>query len=132
MEEIEAGLVLVGTEVKSLREGHGSIKEAFAKVIEGEVFLIGSHISPYEKGGYVNHEPFRKRKLLLHKKQIQKLSTKVFQKGFTLVPLKLYFKNGYAKLLIGLARGKKQYDKREDLKKKEAKRTMDREIRGKY
>jgi len=128
-ETYEAGIVLQGTEIKSLRAGRVQLKDSYAKILNGEVFLIGCHISPYEQGNRYNHDPERTRKLLLHRKQINKLIGETKEVGYSLVPLKIYLKNGYAKLLIGLARGKKKYDKREDLKQKEAKRDIDRALR---
>ena len=114
-EKYEAGLVLHGTEVKSLRMGKCSIKEAFIRIENGEVFIYGMHISPYEKGNIFNKDPLRVRKLLLHKSQIQKLIGNSAEKGYTIVPLQVYFSNGRAKIEIGLAKGKKLYDKRQDL-----------------
>lgn len=128
----EAGIVLRGTEVKSLRNGNASLKEAFAYIKDGEVFLRDMYIKPYEHGSYTNHEERRERKLLLTKREIAELDKSVTQKGFTLVPLKLYFKKGYAKVLIGLAKGKKQYDKREDIKERDMKRELDRKYKGSY
>lgn len=128
-ETYEAGLVLKGTEIKAIRGGRVNLKDSFARVQNGEVFLHNMHISPYEQGNRHNHEPLRTRKLLLHRKQINKLIGDTKQEGYSLVPLKLYLKNGYAKVLIGLARGKKKYDKREDLKRKEAKRDVERAFR---
>ena len=119
----EAGIVLKGTEVKSLRAGKANIKDSYARVEKGEVILYQLHISPYEKGSYFNHDPDRPRKLLLHKQEIRKLRGRVEEKGLTLVPTKIYFKNGIAKLELALARGKKSYDKRADI----AKRDMDRD-----
>ena len=111
--------MLTGTEVKSLRNGKASIKEAYARVRNGEVFLDGMNITPYEQGNRYNHDPVRTRKLLLHRREIEKLIGAVEQKGLTLVPLELYFKNGRAKVVIALGRGKKQHDKREDLKRRD-------------
>lgn len=122
----EAGLVLQGTEIKSIRAGRVNLKDSFAKVQNGEVFLHNLHISPYEQGNRYNHDPLRTRKLLLHKREISKLIGITKEQGYSLVPLKIYLKNGYAKVLIGLAKGKKNYDKREDLKRKEAKREIER------
>lgn len=116
----EAGIALKGTEVKAIREGHASISEGFCQFTDGELFLVDANISAYSHGTYNNHEPRRKRKLLMHKRQLYKLESKVEERGYTLVPLRLYFKDGYAKLLIGLAKGKKTYDKRETQKRKEA------------
>lgn len=128
-ETFEAGIVLQVTEIKSLRAGRVNLKDSYAKILNGEVFLIGMHISPYEQGNRYNHDPERTRKLLLHRKQIDKLIGETKEIGYSIVPLKIYLKNGYAKVLIGLARGKKKYDKREDLKKKEAKRDIERAFR---
>ncbi|WP_270584403.1 SsrA-binding protein SmpB [Bacillus smithii] len=125
-ETYEAGIVLQGTEIKSIRAGRVNLKDSFARVQKGEVFLHNMHISPYEHGNRYNHDPLRTRKLLLHKKEILKLIGKTKEQGYSLVPLKLYIKNGYAKILLGLAKGKKKWDKREDLKKKEAKREIER------
>ncbi len=121
-EKYEAGLVLHGTEVKSLRMGKCSIKEAFIRIENGEVFIYGMHISPYEKGNIFNKDPLRVRKLLLHKQQIRKLIGNSSEKGYTIVPLQVYFKDGRAKIEIGLAKGKKLYDKRQDIAKKDQKR----------
>ncbi|MFE8702254.1 SsrA-binding protein SmpB [Cytobacillus sp. FJAT-54145] len=129
-ETYEAGIVLQGTEIKSIRGGRVNLKDSYAQIKNGEVFLVGMHISPYEQGNRYNHDPERTRKLLLHKKEISKLIGETKVAGYSLVPLKLYLKNGFAKLLIGLAKGKKNYDKREDLKKKEAKREIERAFRG--
>ncbi len=118
LETWETGIVLTGTEVKSLRNGKASIKEAYARVRNGEVFLEGMNITPYEQGNRYNHDPVRSRKLLLHRKEIQKLIGAVEQRGLTLVPLELYFKNGRAKIALALGKGKKQHDKRETIKRK--------------
>ena len=128
-EKYEAGLVLHGTEVKSLRMGKCSIKEAFIRIENGEVFIYGMHISPYEKGNIFNKDPLRVRKLLLHKSQIQKLIGNSAEKGYTIVPLQVYFSNGRAKIEIGLAKGKKLYDKRQDMAKRDAKREMERALK---
>ena len=128
-ETYEAGIVLQGTEIKSIRQGKVNLKDSYARIEKGEVFLIGMHVSPYEQGNRYNHDPLRERKLLLHNKEISKLIGETKEIGYSLVPLKLYLKNGYAKVLIGLAKGKKKYDKREDLKKKEAKREVERAFR---
>ncbi|HBZ10834.1 MAG TPA: SsrA-binding protein SmpB [Bacillus bacterium] len=125
----EAGIVLQGTEIKSIRAGRVNLKDSFARIQNGEVFIHNMHISPYEHGNRYNHDPIRTRKLLLHRKQINKLIGETKEAGYTLVPLKLYMKNGFAKMLIGLGKGKKQYDKREDLKRKEAKRDIERVFR---
>lgn len=130
LETFEAGIVLRGPEVKSVREGKIGFQDAFARVEGGEVFLYRLHISPYDQANRYNEDPLRTRKLLLHRHEIQGLIGKVEEKGLTLVPLELYFKRGYAKVLLGLARGRKLYDKREKLKRrtqeKEARRAMDR------
>ncbi|SDZ35189.1 SsrA-binding protein [Evansella caseinilytica] len=125
-ETYEAGIVLTGTEIKSLRGGRGNLKDSFARVNNGEVWLHNMHISPYEQGNRFNHDPVRTRKLLLHRKEINKLIGLTREKGYTLVPLKVYIKNGFAKVLLGLGKGKKKYDKREDLKKKAADRDIQR------
>lgn len=133
-DKFEAGLVLVGTEVKSLRAGKVSLKDSYGSVRDGEVFLVGAHITPYSHGTHVNHKPERERKLLLHKREIKKLYGKTRERGFTLVPLSIYFKKGKAKLEMGLGKGKAKYDKREAIKKKDERRDMDRAMkeRGKY
>ncbi|MDL2269880.1 SsrA-binding protein SmpB [Desulfosarcina sp. OttesenSCG-928-A07] len=124
---LEAGLVLVGTEVKSLRMGKASLKDAYARIKNGEVFLYQMHISPYPFAYYDNHDPLRPRKLLLHAREIRKLYGKVNEKGYSLVPLSLYFKNGKAKLTLALARGKRAHDKRETIRQRDQKRELDRE-----
>jgi SsrA-binding protein len=126
MEKLEAGIVLLGTEVKSLREGRANLKDSYAKITRGEVFLYGLHISPYSHASYDNHDPERVRKLLLHNVEIKRLVGKTQERGFSLIPLKIYFHHGRAKVELGLARGKKLYDKRESLKRKEETREMDR------
>jgi SsrA-binding protein len=131
LETWEAGLVLTGTEVKSLRAGKASIKEAFGLVRNGEVWLEGLHITPYEQGNRWNHEPVRTRKLLLHRREINRLIGAVERGGLTLVPLELYFRKGHAKITLALARGKKAHDKREDLKRRIADREMARALAGK-
>ena len=128
-EKIEAGLVLHGTEVKSLRMGKCSIKESFIRIENGEMFVYGMHISPYEKGNIFNKDPLRVKKLLLHKSEINKLTGKIKEKGFTIVPLQVYFKGGKAKMEIGLCRGKKLYDKRADIAKKDIKREAEKEFK---
>ena len=128
-ETYEAGIVLQGTEVKSLRAGHASFTDAFAYLQGGEVFVRELYIKPYEQGSYYNHDPRRPRKLLLSKKEIRELDKAVQQKGNTLIPLKIYFKGGYAKVQIGLARGKKKFDKRESIKEKDTKRDLDRNLK---
>jgi len=125
----EAGIVLQGTEVKSLRKGNASFTDAFAFVRDGEVWLREFYIKPFEHGSYYNHDPRRPRKLLLNKKEIRELDRAVLQKGHTIIPLKIFFKNGFAKVLIGLARGKKSFDKRESIKAKDTKREMDRNLK---
>jgi SsrA-binding protein len=125
----EAGLVLEGTEVKSLREGRVNLKDAYARIKNGEVFLISAHISPYAFGTHKNHDPERERKLLLHRREIRRLYGKTQEKGFTLVPLSIYFKNGRAKLELGLGRGKAKYDKREAIKKKQEQRDLERALK---
>ena len=125
-ETYETGIVLTGSEVKSLREGRASLREAFAVVRDHEVFLIGMHIPPYEQAGYMQHEPTRTRKLLLHHEEIERLAAKTKERGLTLVPLRCYFDHGLAKVEIGLARGKKLYDKREDMKERDSKMAVDR------
>jgi len=129
-EKIEAGIILKGTEVKSLREGRVNLREAYATVTEGKAVLHNCHIGEYSHGNIMNHDPLRARGLLLHKKQIQKLTGKVQQKGLTLIPLRIYFNpRGIAKVELGLARGKKQYDRRETIKKREAGREMERAMK---
>lgn len=127
----EAGLVLHGTEVKSIRMGHCSIKEAFIRVENGEVFITNMHISPYEKGNIFNKDPLRVKKLLLHKYQINKIVGTLQQKGFTLVPLQVYLKGSLVKMEIGVARGKKLYDKRQDIAKKDQRREAEKEFKVK-
>jgi len=125
IEKFEAGIVLQGTEVKSLRNGHASLEDAFARLQNGEFFLIGCHINPYEQGNVHNHEPLRPRKLLLHRREIRKLTSKVTQRGLTIVPLQLYFnQRGIAKVELALARGKALHDRRQDLKRKTQERDM--------
>lgn len=125
-DEYEAGMVLKGTEVKSLRGGSVNIKDAYAKIRDGEIFLYQMHIGEYPFAHYDNHETLRIRKLLLHQREIRKLYSKANEKGYALIPLRVYFKNGKAKVSIGLARGKKAFDKRESIKQREAKRDLDR------
>jgi len=129
-ETYEAGIVLQGTEIKSIRAGRVNLRDSFARVEIGEVFVYGMHISPYEQGNRYNHDPLRPRKILLHKKEIDRLAGVTKEKGYALIPLKIYIKNGYAKVLVGLARGKKNYDKRESLKKKEAAREIERAFKA--
>jgi SsrA-binding protein len=128
-ETCEAGISLLGTEVKSLREGKANLKDSYAIIKGNEVFLLNCHISPYTYGNIQNHDPLRTRKLLLHRREIDKLWGKVSQKGFTLIPLKIYFKNGKAKVEIGVAKGKRKYEKREAIKEKEARREIQRHLR---
>ncbi|HLO12844.1 MAG TPA: SsrA-binding protein SmpB [Pseudoneobacillus sp.] len=128
-ETYETGIVLQGTEIKSIRAGKVNLKDSYARIQNGEAWLYSMHVSPYEQGNRYNHDPLRPRKLLLHKKEISKLIGETKEAGFALVPLKIYLKNGFAKVLLGLAKGKKNYDKREDLKKKEAKREIERAFR---
>ena len=128
---IEAGLELKGTEVKSLRQGKGSIQEAFAQIKAGEAWLQQFHIPPYEQGNRFNQDPVRPRRMLMHRREIDRLGVATAQKGFTLVPLEVYFRNGRAKVLIGLARGKKAHDKREAIKARDQARDIDRAIRMK-
>jgi SsrA-binding protein len=126
LDSLEAGIVLQGTEVKSLREGRVNLKDSYARIKDGELWLIGMHISPYEQGNIFNHDPERTRKLLMHTREIEKLRRNTEEKGLTLVPLSLYFKEGRVKVELGLAKGKHTYDKREDTAEREAKREMDR------
>ena len=126
LEHHEAGIELRGTEVKSLREGHITLKDSYADVEEGEMFLVGVHINPYEQGNIYNHEPERTRRLLMHKREILKLGARVAEKGLTLIPLRLYFKDGRVKVEIALCQGKHTIDKRETLREREVKRELDR------
>ncbi|MBR2995522.1 MAG: SsrA-binding protein SmpB [Lachnospiraceae bacterium] len=128
-EKYECGIVLYGTEIKSIRQGKVSIKEAYVSVDHGEAFVEGMNISPYEKGNIFNRDPLRKRKLLLHKAEIAKLAGAVQVKGYTLIPLQVYLKGGRCKIEVGLARGKKLYDKREDLRRKELNRESERDYK---
>ena len=128
-DHVEAGIVLTGSEIKSLRAGAVSIKEAYAMIRGGEIWLVGATIEPYAQAGLRNHDRLRDRKLLLHRREIERLSQRVEQKGFTLVPLRLYWKNGRAKIELALGRGKDTIDKRESVKEREAKRDMDRAIK---
>ncbi|MBO0469611.1 SsrA-binding protein SmpB [Enterococcus sp. DIV0242_7C1] len=130
VDTMEAGMVLQGTEIKSIRNSRINLKDGFVRIRNGEAYLLNVHISPYEQGNIFNHDPLRTRKLLLHKKQIAKLTTETKNTGITIIPLKVYIRNGYAKVLIGLAKGKKQYDKREDLKRKEINREIDRTLKN--
>ena len=128
-EKYEAGISLHGTEVKSLRMGKCSIKESFLRIENGELFIYGMHVSPYEKGNIFNKDPLRVKKLLMHKSEIHKLQGKIAEKGYTLVPLQVYLKGGLVKVEIGLARGKKLYDKRQDIAKKDQRRDAQREFK---
>ncbi|HCT95434.1 SsrA-binding protein SmpB [Vagococcus sp.] len=127
---VEAGIVLKGTEIKSIRAGRINLKDGFATIRQGEAYLHNVHISPYEQGNLFNHDPLRARKLLMHKRQIDQLLGESKNKGITLIPLKVYLKNGFAKVLIGVAKGKKQYDKREDLKRKAVNREVERALKN--
>jgi SsrA-binding protein len=133
-ETYEAGIVLVGTEVKSLREGRINLRDSFVEVKGSahapELFLVGAHVSPFEQGNIWNHEPLRPRKLLLHRHEIERIAQRVRERGYTVVPTKVYFKDGRAKIEIGMARGKKLYDKRHDMAERDAKRDVDRALRG--
>lgn len=129
---IEAGIALKGTEVKSIRQGRINVKESYAIVENGEVFVYNMHISPYEQGNIYNVDPIRKRKLLLHKREIRKLDSLVMQKGYTLVPLSVYIKDGLVKIELAVARGKKLYDKREDIAKRDAERRIQRQVKERY
>jgi len=122
LETFEAGIVLLGTEVKAIREGRVNLRDSYARVEDGEVFLYNVNISPYSHRGYADHEPLRRRKLLLHRDEIRKLIGKTVEKGMTLVPVRLYYKNGRVKVAVSLAKGKKDYDKRETIKRREAER----------
>ena len=130
-EKYEAGIVLHGTEVKSLRLGKCSVKESFVRIINDEVMILGMHISPYEKGNIFNKDPLRDRKLLMHRYEINKLKGKIQEKGYTLVPLQVYFKGSLVKVEIGLARGKKLYDKRADIAKKDQRRELEKDFKVK-
>lgn len=129
-ETYEAGMALTGTEIKSVRAARVQLKDSYIRITRGEAWVINMHISPFEQGNRFNHDPLRERKLLLHKKQILDLQMRVKRDGYTLVPLKIYVKDGYAKLLLGVAKGKKDHDKRDDLRKKEAKREIDRAFKS--
>lgn len=129
-ETIEAGIVLQGTEIKSVRNGKVQLKDAFVRIRNNEAWISNMHISPYEQGNRFNHEPLRSRKLLLHKKQINELIGLSKQDGYSIIPVKMYMKDGFAKVLIGMGKGKKNYDKRDDLKKKEAKRDIERAFKS--
>jgi SsrA-binding protein len=129
LETQEAGMVLEGTEVKSLREGKANLKDAYAKIRGGEIFLVDAHISPYSHGNITNHDPERDRKLLLHRQEIKRLTGKVQERGLTLIPLQIYFKNGRAKVELGLAKGKRLYDKRAAIKKRDERRDLERQLK---
>jgi SsrA-binding protein len=130
-ETVETGIQLLGTEVKSLREGKGNLKDSYVLIKDSEVFLFNCHISPYSHGNIMNHDPLRTRKLLMHRREIERLKGKVQQKGYTLIPLKIYFKGPYAKVEVGFAKGKRQYEKREAIKEREAKKTIERVMKSK-
>jgi SsrA-binding protein len=129
-ETMEAGIMLTGTEVKSLRDGKANLKDSYVIIKDSGAFLLNCHISPYTHGNIMNHEPLRTRKLLLHKKEIGRLQGKAAQKGYSLLPLKIYFKGSHAKVEVGLARGKKQYEKREAIKEREADREIERAMKS--
>ena len=129
LEKYEAGIELFGTEVKSIRMGKCSVKEAYVEIKDGEMLIVGMHISPYEKGNIFNKDPLRVRRLLLHKSEIRKLGGRIREKGFTLMPLQVYLKGSLVKVEIGLAKGKKLYDKREDIAKKDARREAERDFK---
>jgi len=131
-ETYEAGPVLLGSEVKSLREGKANLKDSYARIQKDEAFLVNAHISPYPGANQFNHDPTRTRKLLLHRREIERLTGKTKERGLTLIPLKLYFKNGRAKVELGLARGKKLYDKRETLRRKAAEREVERSLKARH
>ena len=128
-ETVEGGLVLTGTEVKALRAGRASLQEAFARVERGEVWLYHMHIPPYEGGNIFNHDPLRTRKVLLHQREVNRLFGKAQQKGYTLIPMRLYFKRGFAKVELAVAKGKRQYDKRETIARREAQRQIERAVK---
>ena len=128
-DKYEAGISLYGTEIKSLRMGKCSVKESYIRIENGEVFIVGMHISPYEKGNIFNRDPLRTRKLLLHRQEIRKLAGKITEQGYTIVPLQVYLKGNLVKVEIGLARGKKLYDKRQDIAKKDARREAERDFK---
>jgi len=132
LETYEAGIVLQGTEVKSCKNGQVNLKDSHIRIVNGEAFLLNAHISPYEQGNYTNHEPTRTRKLLLHKREINKLAGKVQEKGLTLVPLKMYLKKNRVKLEIALAKGKKTHDKRDEIKKKDLEKEFSRDFKNSY
>lgn len=131
-EKYEAGIILTGTEIKSIRAARVNLKDSYAEIVDGEVWLNQMHISPYEQGNRFNHDPLRKRKLLLNRSEIAKLIGKVQQQGMTLIPLRIYIKQGLAKIELGLCKGKKSYDKRDDIAARDAKRQMERELRERH
>ena len=131
-ENLECGIVLQGTEVKSLRDGKFSFSDSYAKIRDDELWLIGLHISEYSHGNINNHEPLRDRKLLIHRQELKRLKRKVDERGFTLIPLRIYLKGGRIKVELGVCRGKKSYDKRESIKERDQKRDADREMSGRY
>ncbi len=128
-DRLEAGIVLTGTEIKSIRAGRVNLRDSFARIVNGEVWLVGAHVAPYEQGTRYNHEPKRDRKLLLHKREIGRLQNKIETRGYTLVPLRLYIKGSRAKIELALARGKRQYDKRAAIARREADREIQRALR---
>ncbi|MBA1434668.1 SsrA-binding protein SmpB [Bombilactobacillus bombi] len=130
LETYEAGMALTGTEIKSIRAGRINIKDGFAQIHDGELLLSNVHISPYDQGNQFNHDPLRNRKLLLHKKEIRKIASQIQKKGITVVPLKVYLKHGFAKVLLGIAEGKKLYDKRETLKRRDQEREIRRNLKN--
>ena len=129
-ETVESGVALLGTEVKSLREGKANLKDSYVLIKEREAFLLNCHISPYSHGNILNHDPLRTRKLLMHREEIDRLSGKAATKGYTLIPLKIYFKDSFAKVEIGVAKGKRLYEKREKIKEREAKRAIERVMKS--
>jgi SsrA-binding protein len=129
LERVEAGLSLTGTEIKSIRANGASIREAYARPLDGEMWLYGAHIAPYAAGSHMNHEPTRPRRLLLHKKEIRELASAMSERGLTIVPLNLYLKRGIAKVELGLVRGRKQYDKRQAIAKRDAERDIQRALK---
>ena len=130
LDSFEAGIELRGTEVKSLRAGQMTLKDSYADLQQGQLYLVGAHINPYEKGNIYNHDPERPRRLLMHKREIEKLGSQIAEKGLTLIPLRVYFKDGRAKVELGLCRGKQTHDKRGTIRERDAKREMDRAIKG--
>lgn len=129
-ETFEAGMVLMGSEVKSLRDGRANLKDSYVRILKGEALLLNAHISPYPAANQFNHQPTRTRKLLLHKREIRRLAGRISERGLTLIPLRLYFKNGKAKAELGLARGKKLYDKRDTLRKRAVQREVERSLKS--